>query len=164
MKEEETITILSEKSKIYYGGELCVMLIIADGEYFVDVVNQTRSFGRIKFETRKEAEFLFQTIEERIFWYSNVNEAEKALDNAIALISPDLIVFAIYTLNRNITQDDIVYLRKSIHFRTIIKKGFNYLDKQRGMVTIYIVSDFGKKPIGFLVGTEYLRDLKFRLL
>ncbi len=162
--KDVTFRIVSEKVKIFDTGELCVMLILSEGKYLVEVVNRISSIGRIQIASRKDAEFMVRTIECCFHRYRNIIDAEIAFGKAFSLKDLDKIIFVIYSTNRIITQDDIVYLRKNIEFRTIIKKHHHYLEKQKGAVTIYILPDFSKKPFAYLVGTEYLRDLKFRFL
>ncbi len=155
--------IINETSKRFLGGELCVMLILCKGIYSVEVVTQKKTFGRKPTTSKEQAELLFKTIEDSIFRYSKLVDASETLEKCFTFKTIDKIIFVIYVQDRIITQDDIVYLRKNIKFRTKIKNGFYDKIKQDGTVTIYIVPDFDKKPFGYLVGTEYLRDLQFKL-
>lgn len=156
--------IIQESTKKFVGGELCVMLILCKGIFSVEVVTQNKSFGRKATKDREQAEFLFQTIEDSIFRYSKLVDASATLEKCFSFKTIDKIIFVIYVQDRIISQDDIVYLRKHIHFRTIIKNGYYDKVKQPGIVTIYIVPDFDKKPFGYLVGKDTLRELQFKLL
>ena len=164
MIKEETFKIQREKLKKYTEGELCVMLILVDGAYMVEVVNKAVSLGRIILEKRKEAEFLFLAIENLFCRYRIIENAEAALTKAFAFGNYDLIAFAIYATNRILTNDNLVYLRKNIFIRFTTELNKDYKLDKKDMVTIYISKDFKTEPIGFLVGTNNLKNLKFRLL
>ena len=161
--KEETFKILSEKSKIYSGGELCVMLIISDGAYLVEIVNK-KCLARIELERRKDAEFLFEAIEDLFCRFRIIENAEAALIKAFALKHYDLIVFAVYSTNRLMTNDNLVFLRKNIFIRFRTELNTEYLQAKKDMVTIFVSKDFKTKEIGYLVGNSWLTDLKFRLL
>ena len=162
--KKETFKILSEKSKKYVGGELCVMLINNVGAFTVEVVNKKECLARITLETRKEAEFLFAAIEDLFCRYRIVENAESAIIKAFALKNYDLITFAVYSTNRLMTNDNLVFLRKNIFIRFRTELNTEYLQAKKDMVTIFISKDFNTKEIGYLVGNSWLTDLKFRLL
>lgn len=160
----ETFTIMSEKSKKYVGGELCVMLINNDGALMIEVANRKECLARITLATRKEAEFLFEAIEDLFCRYRIIENAEAALIKAFALENYDLIVFAVYSTNRILTNDNLVFLRKNIFIRFRTELNTEYLQAKKDMVTIFVSKDFKTKEIGYLVGNAWLTNLKFRLL
>ena len=162
--KEETFSIMTEKSRIYVGGELCVMLINKIGRFTVEVANRKECLARIILETRKEAEFLFDAIEDLFCRYRIIENAESALIKAFALEHYDLIVFAVYSSNRLMTNDNLVFLRKNIFIRFRTELNTEYLQEKKDMVTIFVSKDFKTKEIGYLVGNSWLTDLKFRLL
>ena len=162
--KEESFKILIEKSKKYRDGELCGMLILTEGEFIVEVANRKECLARIKLERRRDAEFLFTAIEDLFCRYRIVENAEAALIKAFALENYDLIVFAVYSTNRLMTNDNLVFLRKNIFIRFRTELNTEYLQAKRDMVTIFISKDFSTKEIGYLVGNSWLTDLKFRFL
>ena len=162
--KEEIFTIMIEKSRKYVGGELCVMLINNNGAFMVEVANRNMCLARITLETRKEAEFLFEAIEDLFCRYRIIENAEAALIKAFALENYDLIVFAVYSTNRIMTNDNLVFLRKNIFIRFRTELNTEYLQAKKDMVTIFVSKDFKTKEIGYLVGNAWLKNLKFRLL
>ena len=162
--KEEIFTIMIEKSRKYSGGELCVMLINNDGAFMVEVANRKECLTRITLATRKEAEFLFEAIEDLFCRYRIIENAEAALIKAFALKHYDLIVFAVYSTNRIMTNDNLVFLRKNIFIRFRTELNTEYLQAKKDKVTIFVSKDFKTKEIGYLVGNAWLTNLKFRLL
>lgn len=162
--KEEIFTIMIEKSRRYVGGELCVMLINNEGAFMVEVANRKYCLARITLATRKEAEFLFSAIEDLFCRYRIVENAETTLIKAFDLKHYDLIVFAVYSTNRIMTNDNLVFLRKNIFIRFRTELNTEYLQAKKDMVTIFVSKDFKTKEIGYLVGNSWLTDLKFRFL
>ena len=162
--KEESFKILLEKSKKYRDGELYVMLINNDGAFMVEVANRKECLTRITLATRKEAEFLFSAIEDLFCRYRIVENAETTLIKAFDLKHYDLIVFAVYSTNRIMTNDNLVFLRKNIFIRFRTELNTEYLQAKKDMVTIFVSKDFKTKEIGYLVGNSWLNNLKFRFL
>lgn len=156
--------ILKEETINLKGGRLCVLLTSEKGKCGVEVVNDRRGFGRKYTDNRDEAEFLFDALFERISTYKKVADAEKAVKKCLSFRSIDKIVFVLLAEEKIVTQNFIVVLRKKIRFRTTIKLNYKRRIKKNGALTIYISSEFDKKPFGVFTGTDEAKDLKFKLI
>lgn len=157
--------ILSENTFNLKGGKLYVMLLRDNGNYGVEVVDREKTFGRKMTETRKQAEFLFDSISDRLNRYKCLKDAVNAIERCFALDSVDKVLFTLIMDDRVSAQADIVSMKGKVKF--ISQPLFNVKKdvKEKGALTVYIYEKrTDKKPYAVLVGTIKVNDFKFELL
>jgi hypothetical protein len=151
--------ILRENTFNLKGGKLYLMLLRENGNYGVEVVDREKTFGRKMSKDRKEADFLFDTIEDRLARYKNLKEAEKAIESCFGFKSLDKLLFVLIMDDRISCQADIVAMKGKVKFVTRPEFGDN------DSLTVYIFENkTDKKPYGVLKGTTKVNDFKFELL
>lgn len=151
--------ILRENTFSLKGGKLYLMLLRENGIFGVEVADRAKTFGRKMAKDRKGADFLFDSIEERLSRYDNVKDAEKAIENCFGFKSLDKLMFVLVMDDRICSQSDIVAIKGKIKFITRPEFGEN------DSLEVFISENrTDKKPYAVLKGTTKGDDFKFELI
>jgi len=157
--------ILSENTFNLKGGKLYVMLLRDNDNYGVEVVDREKTFGRKMTESRKQAEFLFDSVTERLSRYKNLKDAVFAIEKCFAFKSLDKLLFVLIMDDKVCSQADIVAMKGKFKFKTRLKFGYNKNVKDKDSLTVYIYENqTAKKPYGVLFGSADSKNMKFELL
>lgn len=157
--------ILMECTFDYKGKKLHLMLLRENSMYGIEVVDNTKSFGRKMTDDRKDADHIFETLTERLNAFSSLKSAEDFLTETFAIKSLNKFRFSIMALYNVISQSDIVnMLNAKVKFKTRLQFGYNGSKKKKDALTVYIHLTNSKKPFGVLVGTTKANDFKFNFL
>jgi hypothetical protein len=151
--------ILTENTFSFKGGKLYIMLLLDKGKYGVEVVDRGKTFGRKMTETRSDADFLFESISDRLDRCKNLSEAENAIVKCFALDSLDKTLLVLFMDDKIGSQADIVSIKGKVKFITKPKFG----DDDSLVVYIY-EKRTDKKPYAVLKGTTKGDDFKFELI
>ena len=158
--------ILLEETFSFKGGKLYLMLLRENENFGVEVVDRDKTFGRKYTEDRKKADFLFETISNRLSAADKLSEAEKIVINAFTHQSIDKTIFTLTMYNRVCSQSDVVSLKKNkVNFHTRLQFGYRKKVKDKESVTIYVYENrTDKKPFGILYGGLEAINLIFELI
>lgn len=156
--------ILKEETFNFKGGKLYVMLLRENAKFGIEVVDREKSFGRKFTANRDEADFLFESIANRLSKYKNIKDAEAAIKRSFSLEPIDKLLFVLIVDDSVISQNDIVSLKDKLKFKTRVKIDYFKKKKKENALTIYVYSDSEKKPFGVLIGTREAKDLRLELL
>lgn len=156
--------ILSEETFNFKGGKLYLMLLRENAKYGVEVVDREKSFGRKIVGSRSDADFLFESISNRLSKYKTIKDAETAIKRCFSLKDMNKLLFVLIVDDSTISQSDIKSLKKNINFRTRVKVDYLKSKKKENALTVYVYADSERKAFGVLTGTREAKDLKFELL
>lgn len=157
--------IIKENTFSLKGGKLYTMLLRENGVFGVEVVDRTKTFGRKFAKTFEDAEFLFDSIAERIAQYKDLTDAENAIARCFAFKSLDKLLFVLIMDDRLSSQADIVAIKGKFKFRTRLKFGYRKKVKDIDSLTIYIYdTETSKRPYAVMYGAADAQKLIFELL
>lgn len=151
--------VIRENTFNLKGGKLYLMLLRDNGVFGVEVVDREKTFGRQMTNTRKEADFLFDSIVDRLDKFTSIKDAENAIKRCFKVKSTDKMMFVLIMDNKVSSQTDIVAIRDKIKFVTKVK--FN---REKGLMTIHVSENRTEKPFATLKGTDDGKNLIFELL
>lgn len=135
------------------------MLLRENGNFGVEVADREKTFDRKMTKDRKEADLLFDSIEDRLARYKHLRDAEKAIETCFGFKSLDKLLFVLIMDDRISSQADIVAIKGRVKFVTRPKFGDD------DALTVYIFENRAdKKPYGVLKGTTRGDDFKFELI
>lgn len=151
--------ILRENTFNLKGGKLYLMLLRDNGSFGVEVADRTKTFGRKMTVDRNQADFLFDSIEERLSRYTCIQDAEKAIETSFKFKSLNKLMFVLIMDDKICSQDDIVNMGDNVKYYTRPQFGDNE------SLTVYISEKkTDKKPFCVLTGTTKANDFKFELI
>lgn len=156
--------ILSENTFNFKGGKLYLMLLRENAKYGVEIVDREKSFGRKFAESRAEADYLFESIVNRLSKYKSLKDAEIAIKRCFSLKSLDKLLFVLIMDDSVVTQDDIKSLKEKLKFKTRVKVNYLKSKKKENALTVYVYLNSEKRAFGVLTGTREAKDLKLELL
>lgn len=157
--------IINENTFSFKGGKLYLMLLYENGEFGVEVVDHTKTFGRKIAKDYKSADFLFESVANRLSQYKCLEDAENAIIKCFAFDSLDKLLFVLIMDDRISSQADIVSIKNKFNFIINLKFGYKKKVKNSNYITIYVYEKItDKKPYGLLYGSSMANDMKFELL
>jgi hypothetical protein len=157
--------ILAEETFTFKGGKLYVMLLREDAKFGVEVVNREKTFGRLFSDDRQSAEFLFDSVKNRLLLYKKIGDAEDAIVLCFGLKSMSKILFSLTMGDRVTNNADMKEIRYKFDHDIRLKFGYKKKLKELNGLTIYIYeSRTSRKPFGLLYGTDRGDDMLFELL
>lgn len=157
--------IFREETFSFKGGKMYLMLLCEDGNFGVEVVNREKTFGRKNTKNRAEADFLFETISDKLLKYKVLAEAENAIVRCFEMNSINKLLFVLIAEDSITTQADIVVIHGKFEFITRPKFGYVKKKKELNGLTIYLYENRSdKKPYGLLYGSTNANDFKFEFL
>lgn len=157
--------ILAEETFTFKGGKLYVMLLREDAKFGVEVVNREKTFGRLFSDDRQSAEFLFDSIKNRLLLYKKIGDAEDAIVLCFGLKSMSKILFTLIMGDRVTDVKDLNNIRHKFEHHIRLKFGYRKKTKELNGLTIYIYeSRTSRKPFGLLYGDDFSDAMSFELL
>jgi len=155
--------ILKEDTLTFKGGRLYLMLLCEKSRFGVEVVDNEKTFGRKFARSRAEADFLFESITNRLSKYKSLLDAEAALKRSFSSDDLDKILFILITDGAVVSQADITSLKEKINFKLKVKVDYLKNKKKKNALTIYVYLNSERKPFGVLTGTREAKDLRLEL-
>jgi hypothetical protein len=151
--------ILNENTFNLKGGKLYTMLLRDNGIFGVEVVDREKTYGRKMTENLKQAEFLFDSISDRLIKYKTFTDAVSAIERCFGLDSLNKTLFTLIMDDKIGSQADIVAMKGKFKFVTLPKFG-----KDDSLIVNIFEKRTDKKPYGVLIGTVKGDDFKFELI
>jgi hypothetical protein len=157
--------VINENTFSFKDGELYVMLLRENGEFGVEVVDREKTFGRKITQDYKTADFLFESVINRLSQYKCLEDAENAIMKCFAFDSLDKLLFVLIMDDRISSQSDIVSIESKFNFIIRLKFGYRKKIKNKNSITIYVYEKItDKKPYALLYGSDMANDMRFELL
>lgn len=155
----EKFIVLKEQTFKFKEVKLYLMLLLVNEHFGVEIVNNKETFGRKHLDKRKEAEKLFDLIDDRVCRCKNLPDAEAAMKRCFSLKKLNQMVFVLLAEDKILSQHEIG--RIVINNKPDkVKTKYDYLGnkKQKGAITIYVFFDTKRKPIGRFSGKRFSKE------